>query len=71
MLKTGEEIADRFTLTRRLGGTDAAPVWEALDRRSNSTVVLKVQRSLAQGAVLEAEYNALRGFAHPGIARPL
>ena len=71
MLKTGEEIADRFRLTRRLGGADAAPVWEALDRRSNSTVVLKVQRSSAPGTALAAEYDALHRLVHPGIAKPL
>lgn len=71
MLKTGVEIADRFNPTRRLGGSDDAPVWEAIDRRSNLKVVIKVQRAAASGAGLEAEYNARRRLAHPGIAAPL
>jgi eukaryotic-like serine/threonine-protein kinase len=71
MLKTGVEIADRFNPTRRLGGTDEAPVWEAIDRRSNLSVVIKVQRSVASGAGLEAEYHARRRLVHPGIAAPL
>ncbi len=71
MLKTGVEIADRFSLTRRLGGADDAPVWEAVDRRRSSTVVLKVQRSSAPGAGLEAQYHAARDLAHPAIARPI
>src|SRR5438045_8465572 len=71
MLKTGVEIADRFSLTRRLGGTDEAQVWEAFDRSRNSPVVLKVQRATAPGAGLEAQYNACVDLAHPGIARPI
>jgi eukaryotic-like serine/threonine-protein kinase len=71
MLKTGVEIADRFNPTRRLGGSDDAPVWEAIDRSSNLRVVIKVQRAAAQGAGLEEEYNARRRLTHPGIAAPL
>ena len=71
MLKTGVEIADRFNPTRRLGGSDDAPVWEAIDRSNNLRVVIKVQRVTAQGAGLEVEYNARRRLAHPGIAAPL
>ena len=71
MLKTGVEIADRFSLTRRLGGTDEAPVWEAVDRRSNLPVALKVRPTAAPGAGLEAEYKARQDLLHPGIARPV
>ncbi len=71
MLKTGVEIADRFTLTRRLGGTDDAPVWEAIDQRRNSRVVLKLRPAAAPGAGLEEQYRASQGLQHPGIARPL
>ncbi len=71
MLKTGVEIADRFKLTRRLGGTDAAPVWEAFDQRRNSSVVLKLQPASAPGAGLEEQYRASQDLRHPGIARPV
>ncbi len=71
MLKTGVEIADRFKLTRPLGGTDEAPVWEAIDLRRNSRVVLKLQPASAPGAGLEAQYRAGQGLEHAGIARPL
>jgi eukaryotic-like serine/threonine-protein kinase len=71
MLTTGVEIADRFNPTRRLGGTDEVPVWEAFDRRHNSNVVIKVRRLSATGAQLESEYNLRRRLAHPGIAAPL
>src|SRR5450432_2957878 len=71
MLKTGLEIADRFSLTRRLGGTDDAPVWEAVDRSSKLPMALKVRRTAAPGAGLEAEYNARQSLLHPGIARPV
>src|SRR5579862_1572932 len=71
MLKTGIEIADRFSPLRRLGGADDAPVWEAFDRKSNANIVMKVQRAAAPGAGLEIEYNARRSLVHPGIAAPL
>jgi eukaryotic-like serine/threonine-protein kinase len=71
MLKTGVEIADRFNLTRRLGGTDDAPVWEAVDQRRNSRVVLKLQPASAPGVGLEGQYRASQGLQHPGIARPV
>src|SRR4051812_10369692 len=70
MLKSGVEIAERFTLTRRLVGSEAVPVWAAIDRQSSSPVVLKIE-SRAAPATLEAEYAASRGLSHPGIAAPL
>ena len=71
MLKTGDEMADRFTLLRLLGGADDAPVWEAQDGRTNSPVALKLQLSTPKGAPLAAQYEASRALTHPAIARPL
>ena len=71
MLKNGVEIADRFSLTRRLGGSDEISVWEAVDRKSNARVVLKLQRATDAPSALEAEYRARSGLVHPGIAKPL
>ena len=59
MPETGLEIANRFVLTRRLGGGEGASVWLALDHGSNSTVVLKLQHGAPAGAGLEAEFGAL------------
>ena len=68
MFEAGYEIADRFVLTRRLGGGEHAPVWEAHDRGNAVTVVLKIRRGHPAG--LEAEFEALRGIEHPGVLRP-
>ena len=65
------EIGDRFSLTRRLGGADEGPVWEAFDRRANALVALKVRAATTQGVGLASQYEASRGLLHPGIARPL
>ena len=46
MFEAGYEIVDRFVLTRRLGGRDQAPVWEALDRGNGVLVVLKLRRAI-------------------------
>ena len=70
MLATGQEIAARFVLTRRLGGGEFAQVWQASDSRDNSVVALKVQIGAAAGAGLEEQFSALRGLDHPGLMRP-
>ena len=70
MPETGFEIADRYELIRRLGGGDGAPVWQALDRASGSTVVLKLQRDAVSGAGLEAEFARLQALAHPALMKP-
>jgi len=70
MFATGQEIAARFVLTRRLGGGEFAQLWQASDSRSNSVVALKLQRGSGPGAGLEEQFNALRGFDHPGLMRP-
>lgn len=68
MFGAGLEIADRFVLTRRLGGGELAPVWEALDRRSGAMVALKLQHADAAG--LESQFEALRDIDHPHVLRP-
>ncbi len=68
MFEPGLEIADRFVLTRRLGGGKRAPVWQAQDRGTGMSVALKLQH--APDAGFEAEFEALRAFDHPGLARP-
>jgi hypothetical protein len=71
MLKTGLEIADRYTLTRRLGGSEQVQVWEAADRRTDARVVLKLQPRGTSSPGLEAEYSARAALDHPAIMRPL
>lgn len=70
MPESGLEIANRFVLTRRVGGSDDVPVWQARDRGNNSSVALKLQRGAASGAGLEAEFRALRALEHPGLVKP-
>ena len=69
MFETGQELASRFVLTRRLGGGGVAQLWQAIDRGSDSAVVLKLQSGAAAGAGLEAQFNALRELDHPGVMR--
>ena len=66
MFGSGLEIADRFVLTRRLGGGELAPVWEALDRRSGALVALKLQHGDAATNPLDVKtrwLKELNGFA--------
>jgi len=70
MFATGQEIAARFVLMRRLGGGECAQVWQASEIGSNSLVALKMPTDAAAGAALEQQFNALHGIDHPGLMRP-
>jgi eukaryotic-like serine/threonine-protein kinase len=66
MLGTGLEIANRFRLTRRLGGSDVAPVWLAAERDHTQPVVLKFRPHAAAAAL-----DVVGGLQHPGLATPI
>jgi eukaryotic-like serine/threonine-protein kinase len=66
MFGVGQEIANRFRLTRQLGGSAAEPVWLASRFDGQSAVVLKFRPATALGAVVgDAASSKLQ---HPGIA---
>jgi tetratricopeptide (TPR) repeat protein len=67
MFGVGQELAGRFRLTRRLGGSDAAPVWLASDRERPEPVVLKL-RSVNEDKAGD-DRAAAHDIDHPGIAR--
>jgi len=70
MFASGTGIADRFVLIRRLGGGAQAEVWEAHEPASGGKVALKLQRDGARARAVEAQLEALRGSAHPGLLAP-
>ena len=70
MFETGQEIATRFVLMRRLGGGESAQVWQARDSRSNSLVALKLQSGTGAVTGLEQQFNTLQRLDHPGLLRP-
>ncbi len=71
MLAAGLELAQRFTLLRRLGGSDAAPVWLARDSGTSQSVVLKFRPPAAVAGEVEPQPALPANLDHPGLLLPL
>jgi len=69
-LKQGTQLADRYTLVRRLGGDSQTHTWLAKDRLTSASVALKIadgnQRSTAS---LRSEWQASIRLMHAHIVR--
>lgn len=63
----------RFTVRRRIGTGAYADVFEALDRKSQQRVALKLVRSHSrtspERSILEREFATLQRIRHPSLAR--
>ena len=69
-LKPGIELADRYTLVRRLGGDSATQTWLAKDRLTKASVALKISDGDPQSAAgLRAEWQASIRLMHAHIVR--
>jgi serine/threonine protein kinase/tetratricopeptide (TPR) repeat protein len=69
-LKQGIQLADRYTLVRRLGGDGDAQIWLAKDRLTRASVALKIsQRHSESTARLRAEWQASIRLMHAHIVR--
>lgn len=73
-LEPGVEVAQRFTLARRLGAGGLAEVWVARDRETGAEVALKFLHAhlASDGALVERfkrELAVTRELQHPGIVR--
>ena len=69
-LKQGNELADRYTLVRRLGGDGATQTWLAKDRLTKASVALKISDSDPHStATLRAEWQASIRLMHAHIVR--
>ncbi len=69
-LKPGIQLADRYTLGRRLGGDGKTQTWLAKDRLTKASVVLKIAPGDAEStAALRAEWQASIRLMHAHIVR--
>lgn len=69
-LKQGSQLADRYTLGRRLGGDGKTQTWLAKDRLTKASVVLKIGPGDAEStARLRAEWQASIRLMHAHIVR--
>jgi len=69
-LKQGSQLADRYTLVRRLGGDHGAEVWLAKDRLTRASVALKIAASEDNStATLRAEWQTSIRLMHAHIVR--
>ncbi|MDH5622275.1 MAG: serine/threonine protein kinase, partial [Gammaproteobacteria bacterium] len=69
-LKPGTQLADRYTLGRRLGGDRKTQTWLAKDRLTKASVVLKIAPGDADStATLRAEWQASIRLMHAHIVR--
>lgn len=69
-LKQGTQLADRYTLVRRLGGDRKTQVWLARDRLTKASVALKISSGDAEDAArLHAEWQASIRLMHAHIVR--
>ena len=69
-LKSGTQLADRYTLGRRLGGNGNTQTWLAKDRLTKASVVLKIAPGDAEStATLRAEWQASIRLMHAHIVR--
>ena len=70
MLAAGFGLAQGFTLTRRLGGSDAAPVWLARDSATSQERVLKFQPREGGADRVARQLRSLDGLDDPGLLLP-
>ncbi len=69
-LKQGTQLADRYTLVRRLGGDGETITWLAKDRLTRASVALKIaDGNPASSARLRAEWQANIRLMHAHIVR--
>ncbi len=69
-LKTGLELANRYTLVRKLGAGGAAETWLATDRLTRASVALKILVSdRVAGAALHKEWQTGIRLMHAHIVR--
>ena len=69
-LKQGTQLADRYTLVRRLGGDGQTQTWLARDRLTKASVALKIASGDPESAaVLRAEWQASIRLMHAHIVR--
>ena len=69
-LKQGTQLADRYTLVRRLGGDSKTHTWLAKDRLTRASVALKIADGGEQSsAMLHAEWQASIRLMHAHIVR--
>lgn len=67
-LKQGTQLADRYSLVRKLGGDGATRIWLANDRLSGAEVALKIC-AVDAGANLRAEWQTGIRLMHAHIVR--
>ena len=69
-LKQGTQLADRYTLVRRLGGDSETHTWLARDRLTRASVALKIADGDRQSSdKLRAEWQASIRLMHAHIVR--
>jgi len=69
-LKQGTQLADRYTLVRRLGGDSETHTWLAKDRLTRASVALKIADGGRQSSdQLRAEWQASIRLMHAHIVR--
>ena len=69
-LKQGTQLADRYTLVRRLGGDSETHTWLARDRLTRASVALKISDGDRQSSdKLRAEWQANIRLMHAHIVR--
>jgi len=69
-LKQGTQLADRYTLVRRLGGDSETHTWLAKDRLTQASVALKIAAGSEQSSArLHAEWQANIRLMHAHIVR--
>ena len=69
-LKQGTQLADRYTLVRRLGGDLDAHVWLAKDRLTKASVALKIMSGDPRNAArLRDEWQASIRLMHAHVVR--
>ena len=67
----GRVLGGRYQVERALGEGGASRAYLALDRVRGAAVVLKVARRKAEGPLLRAEVELLRGLSHPNLVAAL
>lgn len=69
-LKQGTQLADRYTLVRRLGGDSDTHTWLAKDRLTKASVALKITSGDSQNAArLRDEWQASIRLMHAHVVR--
>ena len=69
-LEKGTQLADRYTLVRRLGGDSLAHIWLAKDRLTKASVALKITAGDTESTKrLRAEWQASIRLMHAHVVR--